>query len=64
MTSHRYKRIDDESLSMTDEEREQALSGIHAIVESAHPPAWAGVPLPEKKSAWQRMKENLSDLFF
>jgi len=64
MTSHDgERRIDLESSALTSEEKETTLEHLSAIIESADPPAWAGLPLPEKKSAWQRFKEYLADTF-
>jgi hypothetical protein len=42
---------------MTREERETTLGNISAVIESADPPAWAGLPLPEKKPLMRRLCE-------
>lgn len=64
MTHNKIKISELESLSMTAEEKERALENMLAVINSADPPIWAGLPMPEKEVWWRRAISTIKDFLF
>jgi hypothetical protein len=64
MTPDKNKVSELESLSMTAEEKERALENMLAVINSADPPIWAGLPMPEKEVWWKRVASAIREILF
>jgi hypothetical protein len=64
MTHDKNKISELESLSMTAEEKERALENMLAVINSADPPIWAGLPMPERQIWWRKLFSNIKEILF